>query len=71
MILELADPCRRRRRHPSIIATCGHIRQTWLSTVRQGAGSRESVAFGPSYCRPPRTDVMRWVLKPSQCIRPT
>ena len=24
-----------------------------------------------SYCSPARTDVMRWVLKPSQCIRPT
>ena len=24
-----------------------------------------------SYCSPPRIDVMRWVLKPSQCIRPT
>jgi len=24
----------------------------------------------PDYCRPPRTDVMRSVLKPSQCIRP-
>ncbi len=23
------------------------------------------------YCKPPRTDVMRWVLNPSQCIRPT
>jgi hypothetical protein len=23
------------------------------------------------YCRPPRTEVMRCVLKPSQCIRPT
>jgi hypothetical protein len=23
------------------------------------------------YCRPARTDVIRWVLKPSQCIRPT
>jgi hypothetical protein len=31
------------------------------------------VAAGPPgcYCSPPRTDVMRWVLKPSQCIRPT
>jgi len=26
---------------------------------------------GPDYWRPPRTDVMRCVLKPSQCIRPT
>jgi hypothetical protein len=24
-----------------------------------------------SYWSPARTDVMRWVLKPSQCIRPT
>ena len=23
------------------------------------------------YWRPVRTEVMRWVLKPSQCIRPT
>jgi len=23
------------------------------------------------YCSPPRTAVIRWVLKPSQCIRPT
>jgi len=23
------------------------------------------------YWRPPRTEVMRWVLKPSQCMRPT
>ncbi|GAB2957556.1 hypothetical protein GCM10027203_72680 [Nonomuraea fastidiosa] len=23
------------------------------------------------YCSPDRTDVMRWVLKPSQCMRPT
>ncbi|MCW2878626.1 MAG: hypothetical protein JWQ95_2726 [Sphaerisporangium sp.] len=25
---------------------------------------------GISYWSPARTDVMRWVLKPSQCIRP-
>ncbi len=25
----------------------------------------------PGYWRPARTEVMRWVLKPSQCIRPT
>ena len=24
-----------------------------------------------AYCRPPRTEVIRSVLKPSQCIRPT
>jgi NAD(P)H-dependent FMN reductase len=23
------------------------------------------------YCRPERTEVMRWALKPSQCMRPT
>ena len=27
-------------------------------------------ASGVSYWSPARTDVMRWVLKPSQCIRP-
>ena len=26
---------------------------------------------GERYWSPARTDVMRWVLKPSQCIRPT
>jgi hypothetical protein len=26
---------------------------------------------GTPYWSPARTDVMRWVLKPSQCIRPT
>ena len=25
----------------------------------------------PHYCKPPRTDVIRFVLNPSQCIRPT
>jgi hypothetical protein len=28
-------------------------------------------AWVACYCRPERTEVMRWVLKPSQCIRPT
>ena len=28
-------------------------------------------SVGLPYWRPPRTAVMRWVLKPSQCIRPT
>jgi hypothetical protein len=32
--------------------------------------TREAASAG-SYWRPARTDVMRWVLKPSQCMRPT
>ena len=33
------------------------------------AGSAGQPSGG--YWSPARTDVMRWVLKPSQCIRPT
>ena len=29
-----------------------------------------SAPSATGYCSPPRTDVMRWVLKPSQCMRP-
>jgi len=35
------------------------------------AGPARAGPQSVAYCRPARTDVMRWVLKPSQCIRPT
>jgi hypothetical protein len=37
-----------------------------LARVAWSAAAVERV-----YCRPPRTDVIRCVLNPSQCIRPT
>ena len=33
--------------------------------------SRPEFLRPAGYWSPARTDVMRWVLKPSQCIRPT
>ena len=46
--------------HVSVTRLAGHI----------GAGRPEQAAVR-RYWSPARTDVMRWVLKPSQCIRPT
>jgi methylthioribose-1-phosphate isomerase len=44
------------------------------TSLRAAPGGRMRVARAarqqPGYCRPVRTDVIRWVLKPSQCIRP-
>jgi hypothetical protein len=39
------------------------------STERVEGRARSTISS--VYWSPERTDVMRWVLKPSQCIRPT
>src|SRR5689334_8449927 len=44
-------------------------RQIWCAAFSHWS-LRGEPAERAGYCRPPRTDVMRWVLKPSQCMRP-
>ena len=51
-------------------AGCQHGHRAWYGTeirLKHAAGA----LFRAGYWIPARTDVMRWVLKPSQCIRPT
>ena len=52
---ELLDPLEQVRRRP----------------VDRTPGRAARVNAPASYCNPPRTDVIRWVLNPSQCMRPT